>query len=45
MNPSLVEHHRKTLVGVINCSSMPRFGIEMGHVTLFFHRQFAEETQ
>lgn len=42
---TLVEHHRKTLVGVINRSSMPKFGVEMGQVTLFFHRQSAEETQ
>jgi hypothetical protein len=45
MNPSSVEHHRKTLVGVINRSSMPKFGVEIGHATLFFHRQSAEETQ
>jgi hypothetical protein len=45
MNPSLVEHHRKTLIGVINRSSMPTCGVEMGHVTLIFHRQSAEETQ
>ncbi|MEB0039283.1 MULTISPECIES: hypothetical protein [unclassified Pseudomonas] len=44
MNPSLVEHHGKTLVGVINLS-MPKFGIEMGQVALVFHRQYAEETQ
>jgi len=42
---TLVEHHRKTLVGVINRSTMPTFGVEMGQVTLFFHRQSAEETQ
>lgn len=45
MNPSSVKHHRKTVVGVINRSSMPKFGVEIGHATLFFHRQSAEETQ